>query len=101
MSGATSVTTDAVTNPAAIDKRTARAVSDIFVAIPIPDPQVEAEREHIILKGEPPDPMFPPEGCVFHNRCPIMVDDCRAEIPVLKEISDGHWAACIRAPGYN
>lgn len=73
----------------------------LLSAIPIPDPLVEAERERIILKGEPPDPMYPPEGCVFHTRCPVMVDDCRTEIPVLKEISDGHWAACIRAPGYN
>ena len=72
----------------------------LMSAIPIPDPVVEMQRERMILTGEVPSPMHPPEGCVFHTRCPIMIEDCRLEMPELREVSQGHWVACIRAPGY-
>ncbi len=66
----------------------------LLSAVPIPDPQVEARRERIVLRGEVPSPLNPPSGCVFHPRCPIAVDRCSAEIPPLREIKPGHWAAC-------
>ena len=72
----------------------------LLSAVPIPDPVVEAQRERIILQGDVPSPRNPPEGCVFHTRCPVMVDDCRAGIPELREVSPNHWVACIRADGY-
>ena len=72
----------------------------LLSAIPIPDPKVETQRERIILKGELPSALNPPEGCVFHTRCPIAIDECRVEMPILKEVSPEHWVACIRAPGY-
>ena len=72
----------------------------LLSAVPIPDPVVEKQRERMILTGEVPSPMHPPEGCVFHTRCPIMIEDCRLEMPELREVSEGHWVACIRAPGY-
>ena len=72
----------------------------LLSAVPIPDPLVEARRERIILSGDVPSPTNPPEGCVFHTRCPIAIDECRAEIPELREASRGHWVACIRAEGY-
>ena len=72
----------------------------LLSAIPIPDPAVEAQRERVILTGELPSPMHPPEGCVFNTRCPIAVDECKLEMPELREVSKGHWVACIRAPGY-
>ncbi len=72
----------------------------LLSAVPIPDPIVEAERERIILTGDVPSPMNPPQGCVFHTRCPIMVDDCRLEMPELREVSPGHWVACIRTDGW-
>ena len=72
----------------------------LLSAVPIPDPVAEAERERIILTGDVPSPMSPPEGCVFHTRCPIMIDDCRLEMPELREVSTGHWVACIRAEGW-
>ena len=65
-----------------------------------PDPVIEATRERMILTGEVPSPMNPPEGCVFHTRCPIGIDECRLQVPELRELSDGHWVACIRAEGY-
>ena len=73
----------------------------LLSAVPIPDPVVEAERERIILTGDVPSPMNPPEGCVFHTRCPIMIDDCRLEMPELREVSPGHWVACIRVDGWD
>ena len=72
----------------------------LLTAVPIPDPVAEAERERIILTGEQPSPIHPPEGCVFHPRCPIAIEDCKLAMPELREVSRDHWVACIRAPGY-
>jgi oligopeptide/dipeptide ABC transporter ATP-binding protein len=66
----------------------------LLSAVPIPDPMIEAKRERTVLRGEVPSPLNPPSGCVFHPRCPIAVDRCSAEIPPLREIRPGHWAAC-------
>ena len=72
----------------------------LLSAVPIPDPIIEAERERIILMGDVPSPMRPPEGCVFHTRCPVMIEDCRLEMPELREVSPEHWVACIRADNW-
>jgi oligopeptide transport system ATP-binding protein len=69
----------------------------LLSAVPIPDPELEARREHIVLGGEVPSPLNPPSGCVFHPRCPIAIDRCRAFVPELREVKPGHWAACILA----
>ena len=69
----------------------------LLAAVPIPDPQVEATRARPVLGGEVPSPLNPPSGCVFHPRCPIAVERCRGEVPPLREITPGHWAACILA----
>jgi oligopeptide/dipeptide ABC transporter ATP-binding protein len=69
----------------------------LLSAVPIPDPEIEARREHIVLGGEVPSPLRPPPGCVFHPRCPIAIDQCRNEVPELREVKPGHHAACIRA----
>jgi oligopeptide/dipeptide ABC transporter ATP-binding protein len=69
----------------------------LLSAVPIPDPEVEAAREHLVLGGEVPSPLRPPPGCVFHPRCPIAIDRCEREVPALREISPGHSAACILA----
>jgi oligopeptide transport system ATP-binding protein len=72
----------------------------LLSAVPIPDPIVEAQRERIILAGDVPSPMSPPAGCVFHTRCPVAVDDCQLEMPNLREVSPGHWVACIQVEGW-
>jgi oligopeptide/dipeptide ABC transporter ATP-binding protein len=69
----------------------------LLSAVPIPDPAVEAGRERIVLGGEVPSPLKPPSGCVFHPRCPIAIDDCRREVPTLRETRADHRVACIRA----
>ena len=66
----------------------------LLSAVPIPDPKLEATRERMVLRGEVPSALNPPKGCVFHPRCPIAESRCSAEIPPLREVKPGHWAAC-------
>jgi oligopeptide transport system ATP-binding protein len=66
----------------------------LLSAVPIPDPKLEAQRERTVLRGEVPSALNPPAGCVFHPRCPLAIERCSAEIPALREIRPGHWAAC-------
>jgi peptide/nickel transport system ATP-binding protein len=67
----------------------------LLSAVPIPDPQVERERETILLHGDLPSPANPPPACRFHTRCPYVQETrCRQEEPPLRKLADGHWAAC-------
>ena len=67
----------------------------LLSSIPIPDPDLEAQREPILLKGEIPSPVNPPSGCRFHTRCPIaQFPKCSEEEPPLEEKEPGHRAAC-------
>ena len=65
-------------------------------AVPIPDPETEAHRQYNVLGGEVPSPLNPPVGCVFHTRCPLASEACKMEVPALREIRPGHFAACIK-----
>ncbi|MDB5902842.1 MAG: transporter ATP-binding protein [Betaproteobacteria bacterium] len=65
-------------------------------AVPIPDPAIEAQREYRVLGGEVPSPLNPPQGCVFHTRCPRASEECTKVVPELREIKPGHFAACIK-----
>lgn len=66
----------------------------LLSAVPIPDPTVETQR--IALNGDLPSPVNPPSGCLFHTRCPYCTDKCKAEMPKLQEISQGHMIRCHR-----
>ncbi len=66
----------------------------LLSAIPIPDPVEEKKRVRIILKGEPPSPINPPEGCPFHPRCAVAMPICRSVAPPLLQIGGGHSVAC-------
>ena len=68
----------------------------LMSAVPIPDPRVERARQRQILVGDIPSPANPPSGCVFHTRCPMAIDECRSEVPALRETKPGHLTACIR-----
>jgi peptide/nickel transport system ATP-binding protein len=63
-------------------------------AAPIPDPRVERARAPRALKGEIPSPLTPPTGCVFHTRCPLADEECRREVPKVRQIGPRHTVAC-------
>jgi peptide/nickel transport system ATP-binding protein len=67
----------------------------LMSAVPIPDPDVEDQRERILLTGDLPSPANPPAGCRFHTRCPFrQATRCHDEEPVLRELSPLHTVAC-------
>jgi oligopeptide/dipeptide ABC transporter ATP-binding protein len=69
----------------------------LLSAIPVPDPDFDSEREQIILSGDPPSPVDPPNGCHFHPRCPRAEARCETEEPALiPRLTDApdHRAAC-------
>src|SRR5215216_5714256 len=67
----------------------------LLASIPLPVPR--AKRERVKLEGDAPTPINPPEGCRFHTRCPIAVEECRKAKPSLVELRPGHRVACFRA----
>jgi oligopeptide transport system ATP-binding protein len=66
----------------------------LLSAIPVPDPDIEANRKRIILEGDVPSPVNPPSGCNFHPRCWKAQQICREVIPPLEEKQFNHYAAC-------
>jgi peptide/nickel transport system ATP-binding protein len=68
----------------------------LLSAVPIPDPFLEKTRKRIILQGDVPSPLNPPEGCTFHPRCQLVVEECRHTPPELRYISINHQVACLR-----
>jgi peptide/nickel transport system ATP-binding protein len=64
----------------------------LLSAVPVPDPL--AQRQRIILRGDVPSPINPPNGCRFHTRCPHVQDICRTSEPDLRNIGTGHVSAC-------
>jgi peptide/nickel transport system ATP-binding protein len=64
----------------------------LLEAIPVPDPTVKPAAN--LAAGEPPSPLDPPSGCRFRTRCPRADGMCTAEVPELREIAAGQFAAC-------
>lgn len=66
----------------------------LISAIPVADPRIERKRTREILKGEVPEMLNRPKGCIFNNRCPEVKSICFKEIPELKEIAKNRLVAC-------
>lgn len=66
----------------------------LLSAVPIADPDASGRRKRILLKGDVPSPVNPPEGCRFCERCPKCMEVCRKVRPSLKEAAEGHYVAC-------
>ena len=64
----------------------------LLSAIPSLDPDDSGKAQK--LEGEIPSPVNPPPGCRFHTRCPLAEDRCRKEVPLWRELSEGHSVAC-------
>jgi oligopeptide transport system ATP-binding protein len=66
----------------------------LMSAVPVADPVVERMRKRIIVQGEVPSAMRPPSGCRFHTRCPMAMDRCKVEDPLLADLGQGRAVAC-------
>jgi oligopeptide/dipeptide ABC transporter ATP-binding protein len=66
----------------------------LLSAVPVPDRAVEARRQRILLQGEVPSPLKPPNGCRLHPRCAKARVECSTVVPMLQQQEDGHWVAC-------
>jgi len=62
----------------------------------IPDVDVDKTPKRIILNGDVPSPIDPPEGCRFHPRCPFAAEQCSEDEPALEDVGKGHKVACHR-----
>ena len=62
----------------------------------IPIPKLNAKKEEIILTGDVPSPIHPPEGCRFHPRCRHCTERCKKEEPALHVVNGdpNHMVAC-------
>lgn len=69
----------------------------LLSAIPIPDPEIQRNRHRIMLEGDVPSPINPPEGCRFVERCPYAVQKCREVTPEFLEVKKDHFVACHRS----
>jgi oligopeptide/dipeptide ABC transporter ATP-binding protein len=67
----------------------------LLSAVPIPDPDLAAQKKRIVLEGDVPSPIDPPSGCRFHPRCPrAQFPKCREDVPELVAHHPGQVAAC-------
>jgi oligopeptide/dipeptide ABC transporter ATP-binding protein len=64
----------------------------LLASIPSLDPRMK--RDRILLKGEVPSPISPPQGCRFSPRCPKRLGPCSEVAPEWKEVAQDHWVAC-------
>ena len=71
----------------------------LLSSIPIPDPSMRKKRKRIVLQGDLPSPLHPPEGCPFVTRCPVAEKECHSVRPQLTETLPKHQVRClVRSP---
>jgi peptide/nickel transport system ATP-binding protein len=66
----------------------------LLSSVPVPDPEAPARERSTLAAREFPSPLDPPSGCRFRTRCPGAQARCAEEEPVMREVGDGHFAAC-------
>lgn len=60
----------------------------------VPVAKVGTRRERILLEGDVPSPINPPDGCRFYGRCPYRKAVCLETKPLLREVDSGHYVSC-------
>lgn len=71
----------------------------LFSAISLPLPPSVARRERVVIRGDIPSPVNPPDGCRFRSRCPVAQPVCAQVAPKLVDVGDGAQVACHVATG--
>ena len=71
----------------------------LLSAVPTMDPARRTQQSP--LQGDPPNPINPPSGCRFRDRCPMARQVCELRVPVMREDSHGHRAACHFDPAFS
>lgn len=66
----------------------------LLSAIPVADPVKERARARIVLEGDVPSPIDPPQGCRFSGRCPVVLPICKEKMPDWRQVADAHYVAC-------
>jgi oligopeptide transport system ATP-binding protein len=66
----------------------------LLSAAPAPDPQVQRGRQRVLLKGEVPSPDREYPGCPFADRCPLVEELCRQQVPQL--VGETHQVSCLK-----
>jgi peptide/nickel transport system ATP-binding protein len=66
----------------------------LISAVPQPDMKKAGQRKRIVLTGDVPSPIDPPQGCRFHPRCMYATEKCRNERPALLPLPSGRTVAC-------
>jgi peptide/nickel transport system ATP-binding protein len=64
----------------------------LLAAVPLADPSKKRTKTEIVGEMMQMDG----HGCSFRNRCPLAIAKCAAEVPQLRDVGDGHRAACHR-----
>lgn len=68
----------------------------LISAVAIPDPEIDQQRQRILLEGEVPSPIHPPKGCKFCTRCKYADQRCRESEPEFTDVGSNHYVACFR-----
>jgi oligopeptide/dipeptide ABC transporter ATP-binding protein len=57
-------------------------------------PSIKERKPLKVTEGLTHDLRNPPPGCVFHPRCPQATEQCRIDVPSLREVAPKHYVAC-------